>query len=166
MDRPTTKVELLRGIREERQRLENSLKDLTDADMVKTTKPGEWSVKDILAHVSAWEDTFIKWYQAGLGGGKVDKPNFRQAGVLSDMNRQFYEANRSRSLKDVFAGFKDSYQHVLSVVESVPEKDMFTRGKYAWTGSQNLAVYIIANTSEHYPAHLKMIEALKKKLSK
>ena len=166
MDRPVTKAELLRGIREERQRLENALKGVTGADMAKTTKPGEWSVKDILAHVSAWEDTFIKWYHVGLGGGKVDKPNFHKAGVLAEMNRQFYEANRHRSLKDVLAGFEDSYQHILSVVESIPEKDMFTRGKYAWTGRQNLAVYIIANTSGHYPSHLKMIEALKKKLSR
>ena len=163
MTLPTTKAQLLGGIRLERQRLEDSLHGLTNSDMVKSPRPGTWSIKDILAHVSAWENTFMGWYQAGLKGGKVGKPDFSQAGVLADVNRQIYEANKNRSLKDVLAGYKNSYERILALVESIPAEDIFARGRFAWTGTQKLASYITANTSSHYPSHLKMVEALKQK---
>ena len=163
MNRPTTKTELLRAIRAERKKLETALKSISDADMVRSPRPGAWSVKDILAHVSAWEDTFVGWYQAGLKGGKVGKPDFSQAGVLAEVNRGIYEANKDRSLKDVLAGFKNSYERILSLVASIPEEDIFTRGKFAWTGTQKLVSYITSNTSSHYPMHLRMVEALKRK---
>jgi hypothetical protein len=163
MNRPATKAQLLEGIRVERQRLEDSLAGLAPADMVRSPRPGAWSVKDILAHVSAWEDIFMGWYEAGLKGGKVGKPDFSQAGVLAEVNRQIYEANKDRSLKDVLAGFKNSYERILALVASIPEEDIFTRGKFAWTGTQKLVSYITSNTSSHYPMHLRMIETLKRK---
>ena len=165
MDRPATKARLLECIRVERQRLEDSLEGLTPADMVRSPRPGAWSVKDILVHISAWEDTFVGWYEAGLKGGKVDKPNFSRAGVLAEVNRGIYEANKDRSPEDVLAGFKNSYERILALVASIPEEDIFARGKFAWTGTGKLVNYITSNTSLHYPGHLTMIEALKRRYS-
>jgi len=163
MNRPTTKKELLRAIRAERKPLEAALKSISDAELVKSPRPGAWSIKDILAHVSAWEEIFMGWYEAGLEGGKVGKPDFSQAGVLAEVNRGLYEANKDRSLEDVRAGFESSYESILALVASIPEEDIFTRDKFAWTGTQKLVSYITSNTSSHYPMHLRMIEALKRK---
>jgi len=163
MNKPTTKTELLRAIRAERKKLEAALIGVSDADMVRSPRLGAWSIKDILAHVSAWDDTFVGWYEAGLKGGKVDKPNFSQAGVLSEVNRGIYETNKNRSLEDVLSGFKSSYERILKVVTSIPEEDIFARGKFAWTGTGKLVTYITSNTTLHYPGHLTMIEALKRK---
>ena len=161
MNRPTSKTELLHAIRAERRKLEVAIKSISDTDMVRSPSPGAWSVKDILAHVSAWEDTFVGWYQAGLKGGKVDKPDFSKSGVLAEVNRGIYEANKDRSLKAVLAAFDSSYERILSLVESIPEEDIFKRGRFSWTGTQKLLGYITSNTSSHYPMHLRMIEALK-----
>jgi hypothetical protein len=164
VNRPATKAQLLNGIKVARKRFEASLKGLTEPEMVKPPRPGAWSIKDILAHVSAWQDIFVRWYETGLKGGRVDKPDFRQAGVLGEINRQIYESNKHRSLKDVLAEFQSSYERILATVDSIPERDIFTRGKFNWTGKGKLVSYITANTSSHYPSHLKMIEAVKKKL--
>jgi hypothetical protein len=163
MDKPKSKTELLRAIRAERRKLEAGLKGISDPDMVRAPKPGAWSIKDILAHISAWDDTFVRWYQAGLKGGKVDKPNFNRPGVLTEVNRQIYEANKDRSLDDVRAGFESSYERMLKVVASIPEEDIFARGRFAWTGTGKLLTYITSNTTLHYPGHQTMIEALKRK---
>ena len=82
------------------------------------------------------------------------------------MNREFYERNRDRKLGEILKEFRDSYKFILKTVEEIPEADMFAADKYEWTGKDTLAVYIYVNASEHYPAHLKMIEAIKKKLGK
>jgi hypothetical protein len=163
MEMPTTKAALLRGIREERQRLEYAFKRISPSDMAKASHPDAWSVKDNLAHIAAWEKKLLKWYETGLRGEKQAMPQWSQPGLVDEINLEIYQRNRGRQLDDVLQEFKESYQQILATVESMPEDGMFTSGKYDWTGQGTLADYIVGNTSGHYAEHLKMIEALKKK---
>jgi hypothetical protein len=134
--------------------------------MVKTGNAGEWSVKDILSHIAAWEKNFLSWYEAGVKGAKVDKPDFSKSGVLDEVNRQIYESNRRRRLEDVTAEFKDSYKRILTVVESIPEEVLFAHGKFSWTRRLTVAEYIVANTGEHYAEHLAAVKAIKQQPGK
>jgi hypothetical protein len=36
----------------------------------------EWTLKDALAHISAWERLFIGWIEAMMGGEWPDRPQF------------------------------------------------------------------------------------------
>jgi hypothetical protein len=162
--KPALKAELIKGILDERKRLENALKGLTAADMAGPSKPDVWSVKDILGHIASWEAFFLQRYEAGLRGEKQIMPEWSKAGVLDAVNLEIYQHNRHRELADILKEFKESYQRIFKTVVSIPEEDMFTPGKYDWTGKNTLADYIIGNTSEHYAEHLGMIEAIKKKL--
>ena len=163
MGKPTTKARLLKDIRAERQKLEIALQGLTDADMVKTTVAGEWSVKDILAHVTTWEQSFLKWYEAGLRGEKQVMPEWSKPGVIDAINKEIYERNAKRSLNDVKKEFHASYKTILKTIDQIPEEAMFITGKYDWTGKYTLADYTVVNTGGHYTEHLAMIEAIKKK---
>jgi hypothetical protein len=164
MEMPTTKAALLQGIREERKRLEDALKGISPSDMAKASHPDAWSVKDNLAHISAWEKKLLKWYETGLRGEKQTMPQWSQPGLIDEINLKIYQLNRDRQLDDVLQEFKESYEQILTTVESIPEDGMFTSGKYDWTGKGTLADYIMGNTCGHYAEHLKMIEAVKKKL--
>lgn len=166
MNKPTTKAELLKGIRDERKCLENALKGLTDAEMAKAEAVGTWSVKDILAHVAAWEKSFLKCYQAGLRGEKQVMPEWSKPGVLDAINREIYEHNLNRKLSDVNKDFHESYKRILKTVAQIPEEGMFTPGKFDWTGKATLADYIWSNTGQHYFEHLAMVDAIKKKPGK
>ena len=164
MVKPASKARLLKDIRAGHQRLEEVLGGFTDADMVKRTAPGAWSLKDLLAHITAWEKAFLDWYHTGLKGGKPDKPDFSKPGVLDEVNRQIYEKSRNRKLKDVVNEFRASYHKILVEVESIPEEVMFVTGKYAWTKTLPLVDYIISNTSEHYAGHLPTVASIRKSL--
>jgi hypothetical protein len=61
-----TKAELLAEIRLQRRRLETNLASLTADERCRPGVCGEWSIKDILAHLQAWEQMFMGWYQVGL----------------------------------------------------------------------------------------------------
>ena len=63
--RAKTKKELLESIQSTRASLEKKFSKLTPGQMVWPGSMGEWSVKDILAHLVDWEQRFIEWYQAG-----------------------------------------------------------------------------------------------------
>jgi len=112
---------------------------------------GEWSVKDLLAHLVAWEQRFLFWYKAGLRGEvpQIPAPGISW-GELDLLNQLIYEKHRDRSLEDVRTEFNTSFHQVLATIEDIPEEDMFATGRYAWLGESNLAAYILANTADQY----------------
>jgi hypothetical protein len=165
MDKPASKKELLKSIKAERKNLENSLKSISDNDMLKTGTPGEWSLQDIMAHVTAWEQKLLGWYEAGLRGEKQTMPDWSQPGLVDSMNLDIYRRNHDHWLKEVRKEFKESYKQILKTVKRIPEEEMFFPGRFDWTGKESLADYINANTGRHYAEHIPMIAAIKQKFS-
>ncbi len=151
MAKQTTKTELLKDILTERRQLDKNLAGIRPAEREIPGVCGEWSVKDLLAHLAAWEQLFLGWYQAGLHGESpaIPAPGFSWHS-MHQLNQKIYEENRQRSLADVEAWYSASYQQVLGLVQALPEEDIFTAGRYSWTGSHKLVGYIAANTCNHY----------------
>ena len=151
MTRFHTKDELLKSIRAERKRLEDNLVDLTAEEWVRPGMCGEWSAKDMLAHLSEWESMFLSWFRAGLRGETPITPapdlTWSQMDVL---NQRIYDKHRQDSLAAVQAESKRSYAEILEVVEAMPEEELFVPHRYAWTGREALAGWIAANTCNHY----------------
>lgn len=151
LSKQTSKDQLLKDILTERRRLERYLSALSAKDMLKPGVTGVWSVKDILAHLAAWEKLFCEWYQAGIqGGSSATTPVGMCQGAIDALNQQIYEQNRRRALEDILAEFHASYQQVIHLIEGIPEGDMFAHGRFSWTGKLSLADYITGNTCNHY----------------
>jgi len=151
MPKQTSKAQLLNDIYTERRRLEKNLADLSEEEMLRPGVTGEWSVKDILAHLAAWEKLFVGWYSAGLKGGDMEtSPVGMCQTAMDSINQHIYAQNKGRSLEDVLTGFHASFQEVMGVIEAIPEEDMFGKGRFAWTGKLVLADYIAGNTCSHY----------------
>ncbi len=142
---------LLEEIEREHRRLEQNLAFLTDDQLTEAGVVGDWSVKDLLAHLTAWENLFLGWYRAGLRGEvpQTPAPGFTWKD-LDRLNRQIYEENLDRLLESVKADFRRSYQETLKVVERIPADDLYTVSLYPWMGKGTLIGYIRANTSSHY----------------
>ena len=111
----------------------------------------DWSVKDILAHLTDWEQRFISWYRAGLRGEIPETPapgmTWRD---LPKLNQAVYERHKDETLEEVLDQFEKSYQEILTLIESMTEQEIFEPGGYAWTGRSSLLSWIAANTSSHY----------------
>ena len=151
MAKQTNKQQLLKDIYTERRRLENNLSVLSAEEMIQPGVTGTWSVKDILAHLVAWERLFLNWYSTGIQAGISDTtPVGMSQKRIDTLNQQIYEKNRTRSLEDILAEFHSTYQETISLIESIPEEDMFAPGRFPWTGRLVLADYIAGNTCNHY----------------
>lgn len=111
----------------------------------------KWSVKDILAHLMAWEQLFLGWYQSGLQGKIPEIAPVGMSGKAIDaLNQKIFAQYHQFPLDKVLAEFHASYQRVLAVVQAIPEEDLFTAERFAWTGKLTLADYITGNTCNHY----------------
>lgn len=166
MDKPTTKAELISGIKEARKSLEQALKGFSDTDMMKSPAPGEWSIQDIMAHVAAWETKFIGWYEDASRGINPEIPDWSQPGIVDEINLEIYKQNHDRWLKEVRREFKESHKRILKVIKHIPEEDIFVAGRLEWFGKPALLDYILGNTAGHYLDHIPMIEELRRKVVK
>lgn len=156
----TTKAHLLDEIHHQRASLEVVLDRVPPDRQSQPLADDGWSVKDILAHIVAWEQVMMQWWQASQAGETPIDP----APGLSDddverLNAAFYQANRQRPLAEVQDEFHRSFAEVMAALEAASEAALVQPGYFAWTGERPFAAYIVANTSDHYREHLDQIHA-------
>ncbi|HEX6036375.1 MAG TPA: ClbS/DfsB family four-helix bundle protein [Anaerolineales bacterium] len=151
MPRPTNKNALLEAIEIERNALEGLLAGLSPEQMTEPGIVGEWSVKDVLAHLLEWEQMVLRWHAAGLKGKVPITPSeeFNWA-QLPQLNKQIYEKHCHRPLADIQREFKSSSRKIRKTIQGLSDEDLFTRGRYAWTKTNTLGAYFVSNTSSHY----------------
>ena len=151
MSKPNTKNEVIEAAQTERTALEKLLTTLTPDQMTQPNVIGEWAIKDVLAHLIEWEQMVMKWYQTGLRGKIPAVPSEEYNwGQLPQLNHAIYLKHRDRSLAEIQKEFKSSNKKIMKMIESIPEKELFTRGQYTWTRNNLLAAYFVSATSSHY----------------
>ena len=159
MTKITTKAALLDTIRSTRAALEDALARFDEAALVTAAVTGEWTPKDIMAHVADWERRFLRWYEAGRRGEVPERPEMGMTwDDLDWLNHEVVERSRARSLDDVRAEFAASHRAILDAVTGMDEDELFTVGRYAWTGKYPLLPYLRSNTDEHYAEHTAELE--------
>ncbi|MBZ0277808.1 MAG: ClbS/DfsB family four-helix bundle protein [Anaerolineae bacterium] len=114
-----------------------------------------WSVKDTIAHLTAWMRRSVGW----LAEAKAGQPPTIPAGGLSDanaaiLNEQTYQANRDRPVADVLADFRQAHQDVIAGIEALSETDLFGLERLKGIWREPPFALVAGNTYEHYPLHI------------
>lgn len=158
MEKPPLEIakpELITHILTSRQALEKSLQGLTSDQMALPGVSGDWSVKDILAHITVWEQRMVAWLQAALAGEAPVLPASDQEADL--WNAQTYQENRDRPLEDIRAESGASYHQALEAVTAAPEIDLADAHRFPWRSGSPLWWMVAANTWWHYDEHAEAI---------
>jgi len=122
------------------------------------------NIRDVLAHLNEWHLLFFNWYKIGMKGQKPAMPaeGYKWKDML-ELNQQIWKDTQDVKLEDIKKEFKKTYKQAIRIIKKHNDEELFTKKKYAWTGSTSLAAYVIANTSSHYAWGYKLI---KKSISK
>jgi hypothetical protein len=151
MPRPTNKSKLLIESQKEYDALEQLLATLTPEQMTQPGALGDWSVKDVLAHLYEWQQMFFRWYTAGLKGEQTAIPaEGYKWSQLPALNQKIYETYHQQPLNKIQKLFKVSHRKTMALIESLSEEDLFTPARYPWMNQTALVAYINANTGSHY----------------
>jgi hypothetical protein len=106
-----SKPEIIQQLQAERRRLEANLSRLTPQNYLMPGVVGEWSVKDILAHLAHWEARMPVWIEAARRGDPVETPSPGLTWQQLDLfNQQIYAEHRDQSLDEVMAYFQDTHR--------------------------------------------------------
>jgi hypothetical protein len=164
MPRPLTKTQLLSESQNKYGALEKLLATLTPEQMTHASSPGDWSVKDYVAHLYEWQQMFFKWYETGLRGETPAVPavGFKWS-QLPALNQSIYEKYRDYPISDVLSMFRESHCNTIQLIKSLSENDLTTRALYNWMNQNALIAYLAANTSSHYQWAIKEIRKVDRK---
>lgn len=118
-----------------------------------------WSIQDLLAHLTAWERMFMRWFEEGRDGGSPDMPApgymWSQTPAL---NRAIRSEHAEEPLARTLGEFEASYRAILSFARRMSAEELLTPGHFAWTGKYPLTTYLAPNTCSHYRFAIRVLK--------
>jgi len=157
-DQPTNKSALLVTIQNERERLESLFEGLTEAQMIEPGVEADWSIKDILVHIAAWERLAMDRIQAAQTGSDLKYPLIAGDDFVDQFNAQTYEAHKDQPLTEVQAEFHNAHREFIAQIDTLAEEKLSQKLNFDWSGTLTYQVMISANSHWHYPDHAAAIE--------
>lgn len=150
------KQEILDELRAARAELLDALHGLEPDVMLRPGVVGVWSVKDVLAHVTAWESELV------TALNRVDArgvPNIVKIDDIDEWNAQQYRINAARPLDAILADFEGVHAMLLEMVADFDEKALTDGRRYPWMEGEPLAYLIEENAWLHEREHAEEIRA-------
>ena len=116
------KSEFLNGLREEYRQWEALLDQIGEARMDQSGVADDWSIKDIVAHLTGWRRRTVARLQAAQRG-EGEPPPYWPAHLQTDdeINAWIYESNHDRSVREVLEESDQVFQQLLAVIEGLPD---------------------------------------------
>ena len=110
---------------------------------------GEWTFKDLAAHLAAWRNYRIPMVEAAGRGESMPLPPWPNQLADDDydaINAWFQERDASRSLDDVLDDYDGSFERLAAALEALPEAVAHDPRGLPWMGGE---AAIDADFTEH-----------------
>jgi hypothetical protein len=127
--------------------VKESYAGLPEARLTQVGVTEEWSVKDVLAHLTIWEEEALKYLPLIIGGGRP--PRYVTYGGIDAFNAQTIEKKRSLPLSEILRRLDATHRQLVDYLKSVPEEQFTTETRFRHR--------LRLDTYSHYPLHAKMI---------
>jgi len=159
MEEQNNKTQLLNRIQSERAPLETLVTQLTEEQMLQPGVEGKSSIKDMLAHITTWEQHLVRRL-AAASRDRVPRVYVIEPGDPDDtdaVNELIFARNQHLPLDQVLSDFHRSLQDVLQAVTALSEEDLFDPQELAQVFGHSAERIIGSDTFYHYPEHIESI---------
>ena len=152
--------EILEKLRDERDRWEGLLSGLDADDIAASRLPNGWSIKDLVAHLMAWQQVTLARLEAARQGASPVLPGWLAGGDpesdddVHRFNARILEAYRERSWPQVHEAWRDGFSRVLALAEEIPADDLVRPGRYPWLDGGSLVTVLHGTFDHHHDDHL------------
>jgi len=116
--------------------------------MIEPEISGEWSVKELVAHVSAWEGEALKYLPLILQGKRPPRYSVLYGGIDA-FNAQTAAQARQLSLDEIIQQADETHTRLLAYLQVVPEEEFESETRFRRR--------IRLDTYSHYPIHTQAI---------
>ena len=162
---PESKSEILEKTRTSRRAFDDLLAQIPENRMIEPGAEEDWSIKDILAHITVWEQRMLGWIQVAVEGLEPEMP---APGLtweeVDELNAATYAAYKEQPLDEVIKAYLASYEQALEVLQAYPEEALMKSDYFTWRQGRPLSIVVAANTYWHYDEHLPSLQQFLAKL--
>src|SRR6266511_6064021 len=111
--------QLLKQLENRWTAFKESYASLSESQMTESGVTGNWSVKDIIAHVTWWEQEALKHLPLIIKGGRPPRYSVKYGGINA-FNAQMTEQKQGLSLSDVLRQLEETHHRLIAYVHSAP----------------------------------------------
>ena len=157
------KDEISDALEDERENFLEAIDGLSAEQLQTSGVVGEWSVKDIMIHLSAWEAELVKLLWQARQGQKPTTLHFSQIDTDA-INQQWFENYRSRSMERVIDDFEAVRKQTIRRLEAFSDDDLNQAQLFTWQGKQPLWEWIANDSFQHENEHAAQIREWRARL--
>jgi hypothetical protein len=155
---------ILAAMREQFDRWEDLLATLSPVQIASPQFELDWSIKDVMAHLWAWQQISIARMEAAV---HAREPRYPEWLAVPDAdweenanmtNARVYEIAHEKPWVEIYQDWRDGFVRLIGSGEHIPERDLLDGDKYPWLHGYSLAAVLLASY-EHHQEHLEELAA-------
>jgi hypothetical protein len=127
------RAELLAELESEQKAWEGLLAEIGEDRMDEPGVQGEWSIKDIVAHLTAWRRRTVGRLEAAATGQPEPAHDWPSDLHEDDeINAWFHQRDRGQSVRETLAESRRVFAKLVSAVEKLPEDTLNHPERLPW----------------------------------
>jgi hypothetical protein len=132
------------------QAFQQSYAGLSQAELMEPGVTGAWSIRDIIAHVTWWEEEALKHLPLIITGGRPPRYSVTYGGIDA-FNALMTEQRKDLSLTQVLQQHREVHSRLVAFIEKAPAHEI--------PGETRFRRRLRLDTYGHYPKHARAIQA-------
>lgn len=162
------KEHILAALREQFHQWEELIASLNDEQIVAPSFDLDWSIKDVIAHLWAWQQISIARMEGGLRNHEPDYPKWivesieNWEGDSDRVNALTFERYHDKPWSEILENWKSGFLRFLDLGSAISERNLLDGDKFPWLRGYSLAAILIASYDHHQEHFEKLIEWLHK----
>jgi hypothetical protein len=154
----TTKLEWLKRLQAQKEQWEVLIAGLNETQIVAPDLADGWAIKDVMAHLMAWQQRSNARLEAALAGRQPQFPDWpmnldpEPQDQPNQLNAWLFQAYHDQPWARIYHLWRDGFQKLLDQAALIPEEDLFKTGHYPWLPDYPLAA-VLEGTYDHHQEH-------------
>ena len=140
--------QLLKRLEEAWEALKESYAGLSDGELLEPGVAGVWSVRDVIAHVTWWEEEALTHLPLILAGGRPPRYSVTYGGIDA-FNAKMTAQKKDLSLAEVIGQRDEVHRRLIAFIESAPGDQV--------SGETRFRRRLRLDTYGHYAKHARAI---------
>lgn len=156
------KAHILAALAEQFDSWEKLLASLSEHQIISPQFDFDWSIKDVMAHLWAWQQISIARMEGGLQDREPALPKWIVESIEnweedSDrVNALTFETQHNKPWSEIYQNWKNGFLRFLELGEKISERDLLDGDRYPWLKGYSLAFILLASY-DHHQEHLEKL---------
>jgi hypothetical protein len=153
------KAAVIARIEEGRRAFEDALLRQSEDALNREGMLYDWSLKDIIAHLTFWQQQVSSRLSVLLGDAlPAERARYLDTGKsVQQLNDEYYEVIANRPTADILMDSKQAHDELIALVQRLPE-EWLPRTDLAWTDGDTLWDHITNDGCAHFIEHIEDIQ--------